>query len=310
MIVAAIQMNAVLADVKANLIRAERLIQEASNSKAELVLLPEFFTSGMGYSEKMLDVAVADNQVQDLMCKWANEYGLIIGGSYISLENSSAYNLFQLAFPNGNTYCHRKDLPTQLENCYYTEGDVNNVLITPIGNIGVALCWEMIRYDTVKRMAGKVDFVLAGSCWWDLPEDAAIEREPLRRYNQKLAKETPIKFAKLVKAPVIHSNHCGRVTAYNFPKADREQTRQFVGAAQIIDRFGSVIERREFYEGEGIVTADIECAATGIGSEMAYPEKYWIPNLPDSYINAWETINPLAKKYYTEIAFQHYKNYY
>ena len=108
----------------------------------------------------------------------------MLGGSFLEFDGANAYNLFLLVLPDGTSYEHRKDIPTQFENCYYTKGDEENVLITPYGNIGVALCWEMIRQDTLSRLQGKADIILAGSCWWDLPVDAGPEREPLRRYNQ------------------------------------------------------------------------------------------------------------------------------
>lgn len=173
----------------------EKMIRKASEEKAELVLLPEFFTSAIGFSEQMLRVAEQNKQVHETLTAWSKKYHIMIGGSYIALEDSDVYNLFELVFPSGETYRHKKDIPTQFENCYYTNGDENNVLVTPIGNIGVALCWEMIRYDTVRRMAGKVDFVLAGSCWWDLPENAPAKRERLRKYNQNLALNNPVEFA-------------------------------------------------------------------------------------------------------------------
>lgn len=250
--VAAIQLNANFADVKANIIKSERVIKAAALNGAQLVLLPEFFTSAIGFSDKMLDVVHENQHVKKNLLQWARQYDVIIGGSYIAFDGNNAYNLFTLAFPEGKAFEHAKDLPTQFENCYYASGDQNNVLQTPIGNIGIALCWEMLRYDTLKRLSGNVDFVLAGSCWWDLPADAPADREPLRRYNQKLALETPVTFAKLLGVPVIHANHCGKVTAWNFPDGDKEQTRQLVGAAQIIDGNGNIIARRPFSDGEGI----------------------------------------------------------
>jgi len=167
-------------------------------------------TSAIGFSDKMLDVAIDNSQVESSLMKWSSDYKMIIGGSYISFDNKNAFNLFQLIFPNGEIFEHKKDIPTQFENCYYAYGDESNILHTPIGNIGIALCWEMIRYDTLKRISGKVDMVLSGSCWWDLPQDSPLEREPLRQYNQQLALETPVTFAKLAGVPVIHANHCGK----------------------------------------------------------------------------------------------------
>lgn len=306
--VAAIAMNAVFADVKANLIKAEKLISEASSKGAELVMLPEFFTSAVGFSEEMLDVAKDDACVHGFLKDCAKRYNLIIGGSYISLLNGDAYNKFELVFPNGETYSHCKDIPTQFEGCYYTSGDTNNVLDTPIGKIGVALCWEMMRYDTLRRINGEADLLLCGSCWWDLPEDAPKDREPLRQYNQNLAVDVPQKFARLAAIPLIHASHCGKVTAKHFPDGERVQTRQLVGDAQIIDESGSVLAKRSFSDGEGIAYADLKLKQKS-SKKCHFPDDYWTEDLPESYKNAWETSNPIAKDYYDSVTKSYYKNY-
>ena len=305
--IAAIQLNADFGDIKSNLKKSENYIRQSVLAGAEFILLPEFFTSAIGFSEQMLDVAVQNRQVLKLIKQWAAEYRVTIGGSYIAFDGENAFNLFRLVFPNGEVFEHRKDIPTQFENCYYTNGDECNVLATPIGNIGVALCWEMIRYDTLRRISGKVDLVLAGSCWWDLPIDAAPERASLRQYNQTLARETPVIFAKLSGVPVVHANHCGKVTAMNFPDADKTQTRQLVGAAQIVDGNGHVLARKDFSEGGGFVISDISWNTADRKKANGFPAKYWVPDLPGSYIKAWETVNPQGRRYYEAVALPYYK---
>src|SRR5437867_3266136 len=47
--VAAIQLHPKLADVSANLETAERLIRAAIRERAEWIVLPEFFTSGLAF---------------------------------------------------------------------------------------------------------------------------------------------------------------------------------------------------------------------------------------------------------------------
>src|ERR1041384_490950 len=58
--VAAVQMTAVLANVEANLTKAERLVHLAFERGARWVVLPEFFTSAMAFHGDML------NAVQEL----------------------------------------------------------------------------------------------------------------------------------------------------------------------------------------------------------------------------------------------------
>lgn len=128
-----------------------------------------------------------------------------------------------------------------------------------------------------------------------------------RTHNQNLALQTPVEFAKLLNVPVVHASHCGKVRAFNFPSGDKAQTRQYVGAARIIGKDGSALERRNFTEDQGLIIADLKWDPAKREKGKNYPPKYWIPNLPDSYINAWETINPQAKIYYQTVASPYYK---
>lgn len=304
--IAALQLNCIFADSKQNIEKIGVYVKQASENGIDLLVLPEFFPSAIGFSSKMNHVALEGAYIRKVIKKLSSDFGIIIGGSYLYFDGTASTNTFDLVFPNGNVFSHHKDIPTQFENCYYTNGDTNPILHTPIGEIGVALCWEMIRYDTLKRLSGKVDIVLAGSCWWDLPIDAPKEREPLRQYNQKLALETPVTFAELLHVPVIHASHCGQITAYNFPANDRLQTRQFVGAAQIIDADGTVISRKEFTEGEGLVMAEMPLGKSRRQSADMDNKRYWIPDLPDSYIKAWNEINPIGNTYYKEHMLPYY----
>lgn len=307
--IAAIQLNCHFADVNSNLRKAEKYIRQASNKNADLVLLPEFFTSAIAFSPKMNDVALQGTFVRSKLKELSSELDIIIGGSYLSFDGNECHNTFDLIFPDETVFSHKKDIPTQFENCYYTMGDIDNILHTLIGEIGVALCWEMIRSDTLKRLSGKVDLILAGSCWWDLPVDAPAHREPLRQYNQKLALQTPVTFAKLLHTPVIHANHCGTITANNFPDNDKLQTRQLVGSTQIIDADGIVIIRKNFSEGEGIIIKDISISKKQRKMETVDDTRYWIPSLPDSYIKAWENINPIAHAYYEKHTLPYYREH-
>lgn len=305
--IAAVQLSVDLANVFNNVNKIETYIQQAANAGAQLVLFPEFCSSAIGFCPNMLQVAGGNKSIPTLWHRLAKEYNITIGGSLILFDGTHAYNTFLLVFPNGTCYTHKKDIPTQFENCYYTRGDTNHILHTPMGKIGVALCWEMIRWDTVKRLYHQVDFVLAGSCWWDLPVDAPSTREPLRKYNQQLALDTPVTFAKLLGVPVIHANHCGSVTAANFPKKDVIKTRQLVGATQVIAANGDILERRPFTEGEGILFTDVNLQHTKPIGSTAIPNDYWIPPLPSSYLEAWSTINPLGEAYYKEVALPFYQ---
>src|SRR5512140_2140383 len=89
--VAAIQMDARLGDVAGNLERAERLVREAFRRGAQWVVLPEFFTSPVGYHFALRHVALPpDGPATRLLCDLAREYHGVVGGSFITAEHGDA----------------------------------------------------------------------------------------------------------------------------------------------------------------------------------------------------------------------------
>lgn len=104
-------------------------------------------------------------------------------------------------------------------------------------------------------MIGKVDLVLAGSCWWGFCEDDPKELQILSKEHQDMAVNAPIKLAKMLHVPVIHSSHAATFTGLNFPTGDKPQTRTVMGATQIIDECGNVICRLLYNEASGIISS-------------------------------------------------------
>ena len=209
--VAAIQMTAKLGDVEENCEAAERLVLAAIDEGAELVVLPEFFTTSMGFHPSMLDAArPIDGEPFRLLRRLARDKGAIIGGSFIAEHEEKTLNSFVLAFPDGSTHIHDKDLPTMWENCYYEPGSDDGVLETSSGKIGVAMCWELVRTQTVRRLRGRIELVVGGSCWWDLPYGSnSPELETGRELNVALYEKTPPTFARLLRVPFVHAAHTG-----------------------------------------------------------------------------------------------------
>ena len=67
------------------------------------------------------------------------------------------------------------------------------------------------------------------------------------------------------------------------------------------------MSRGTFAQGEGIVYADVSIQKKS-HVQRSYPDKFWIEQLPDEYLNAWDTLNPLAKHYYETVARKYYQN--
>jgi len=298
-------MEAEMGDVAGNLRKAEKLVHEAFRSGAEWVILPEFFTSAMAFHPKMLEAARPIHaEPLQLLVSLAAQHSGVVGGSFIAVRGENAYNTFALAFPDGSIFFHDKDQPTMWENCYYIGGSDDGLLDTPAGPVGAALCWEMIRSRTARRLLDKVNLVVGGSCWWDLPDDAPPHRAALGARNLALLTETPTRLARMLGIPIIHASHCGlfegRALLDFALHEDRVYRSRYLGESQIVDGHGTVLARRTSEEGEGIILAEIMPGPVE-GDRDPIPDRFWIPELWGSLLRAWEKENALGQYYYQKL---------
>jgi len=299
--VAAVQMKAILGNVEANLKSVKQLASNAFNDGAELVILPEFFTSAVGFHPKMLDVVRPINgEPFQLLNLLAKKYNGVIGGSFIALRGEESYNTFVLAFPDGSNYFHDKDQPTMWENCYYIGGEDDGVLETQLGKIGVALCWEFVRTRTATRMLDRVDFVVGGSCWWSTPEQPLTGTSPELRDNVlEMMVETPAKFARMLGVSVIHAAHAGELLCEMPLMPNFTYKSYYVGETQIVDDSGKILARMKREEGDGFIMTDLDLSRKRKPSEPI-PNRFWIPNMPQELNQAWEMLNKHGESYYRE----------
>lgn len=299
--VAAIQMKAEFTNVKANLEIAKRLASDAFQDGAELVIIPEFFTSAMGFHPKMLDVVrPIKGEPWQLLNQLAKKYNGVIGGSFIALRGEENYNTFVLAFPDGTNYFHDKDQPTMWENCYYLGGTDDGVLETKLGNIGVALCWEFVRTRTARRLLDRVDIVVGGSCWWTLPErEIPGYKSELRETVLEMMIETPARFARILGVPVVHAAHAGDFEGETPLMPDIPYKSYYLGETQIVDGSGKILTRLTREDGEGVIMSNIDLSKKWKPTE-SIPDRFWIPDMPKELNQAWEIFNKHGETYYLE----------
>lgn len=300
--VAAIQMAPVLGDVKANLSQAERLVREAIGRGAQWVVLPEMFTSAAAFHEDMVRaIRPLDGEPARLLERLAREGNAVVGGSFLASEGSRVRNSFLLAFPDGTTYRHDKDVPTYWEACFYEGGEDDGALETPVGPVGVALCWEMVRSGTARRLSGRVGLLLAGSTWWTLPDEAPADN-PLRAVNLAMLQEAPRRLARMLGVPVVHAAHAGPFEGFDSPELPDVPYRSvYLGGTVIVDAAGNLLARMDPEGGAGVIIADIELTPEPLPSE-AIPERFWLPEeMPPEWKDAWNRWLPRGEDYYRTV---------
>ena len=298
---AAIQPSVVIGDVDANLATCERLAGEAGRAGAEIVVLPEFFTSGMAFDDRVGAAALPqDGPALGLLRDRATRHGAITAGSFLCRgEDGDVRNAWFVVSADGVVARHDKDLPTMWENAFYVGGKPGDdgVLALPDGTrTGVAMCWELIRSQTVRRLRGRVDLVLGGSAWWSVPPwpPAAVFRR-LEAANARNAAESVPGFARLVGAPLVHASWTGEL-ACPMPWWPQRYSGHYVGQTAIVDARGRVVAGRDARDGEGVVIADVEPGA--VSDPPPLTDDFWLVDRGPMAALAWTYQRAHGKRHY------------
>ena len=286
---AAIQLEARLAEVDANLEAAERLADRAGTEGAECIVLPEFFTTGIGFAPELVEAALApDGEATELLRSLARRHGALVGGSYLCRDDDDEVrNAFFLATPDGEVAGrHDKDLPTMWENAFYVGGSDDGVITAGEITVGAAVCWELMRTQTVRRLQGRIDLALTGSGWWSMSENwpprSVFAR--LEAANHRRAVEAAATFALYVGAPVVHAAHAGELICET-PWLPLPYRGHFEGGTLITDERGRILDALDRSDGEGFAIADVE---PGRHEPLRQPpDRFWLHNRGAVAAMAW-----------------------
>ncbi len=297
---AAVQLEAALGDVDRNLAECERLAREAAREGAELVALPEFFSTGAAFLREVADGArPLDGEPAQLLRRVAREAGIFLGGSFLCRDaDGEVRNAYLLAGPDGEIRGrHDKDLPTMWENALYVAGADDGIIEAGPFTAGAAVCWEFMRSRTAQRLQGKVDVVVGGSNWWSVPlwKPRAVS-ERWQRANAATALRAPSTFGRLVGAPVVHGAISGRFSCPMPEMPGVTYRGHFQGGALIADPDGSVLAYRPGTEGSGFVVAEV--AVGRVAPRAPIPPRYWLHRRGPLPAMAWSTQRLHGRRWY------------
>lgn len=303
---AAVQFEGVAGDVEENLRRLAPLVREAVDAGAEIVALPEFMTSPIVFRPEVYEcVLPPENAAVEMLRDLAARHGILIGGSMLIADRGDIYNRYHLVESDGTVHLHDKDLPTMWENAFYGPGHDDGVVTTGTGRVGLAVCWELIRNQTSRRMVGRVDLVMTGTHWWTVPTNWGPVRRLLRsveRENRRLSEDAPSQLARRLGVPVLQASHCGEFTTglslLPGVAATLPYRSHYVGATQIVDADGLVLASRSTADGPGVVVAEVTLGARRPRQEIG--RRFWTPRLPWAMRAYWWQQNVCGTRYYRD----------
>lgn len=232
--------------VAENLATAGRLIARAADAGARLVLLPEYFAIVGARDTDKLAVAETYGQgpIQDFLAATAARHGIWLAGGTVPLRcddpgrvrntllifdpqgrNVARYDKIHLfGFDNGSE-CYREANTIE-------PGDTPVAIDTPLGRIGLAVCYDL-RFPELFRAMGPIDILL-------LP--AAFTATTGRAHWEVLLRARAIENQCFVIASGQGGLHpTGRET---------------FGHSMVIDPWGQVLDCLE--QGEGLAMAELK----------------------------------------------------
>jgi predicted amidohydrolase len=327
--VAAVQFQPKLGDLSVNLPKAEALIKEALTKGAKLVVLPEFFPSGLMFGPEMLVVPLSlESEPVSLLKRFATSSAAYVGGSLLIRHAGDVFNTFVLACPDGSLLTHDKDFPTtNFESSLFVGGE-DSAFVAKLGeegvstvneviaprpqsiasgvfkhgslSVGSALCWELVRTRTAQRMKDQVQLVMASSGWWTIdptgswPGVSAATAQSRWNDHRSLIDAAPARMARTLGVPVIHSNFCGANPGFADLEFTRRAAGRYLGRSGIYSADGVVLMQLD--EQEGIATSDISLAPVTPSSSI--PNQFWIPDVPGYLAKGWAVTGASGRNAY------------
>ena len=226
----------------ANLANAEHHVEQAARQGARLALLPELMPGGYTLNEAIWDTAESfDGPSTQWMRALSRRLRIYLGTSFLEADGEHFYNTFVLTGENGEIVARvRKNPPASFEAYFYTGGSDPHWFDTPIGRIGVGICFENALYERyVELHRAGIDLYLRPF------SGASFEaRFPVRKRDADVLdaalRDGTAETARLMGIPVVMSNKVGRLVTplpAGFPPQDVE----FPGFSAVADSDGTLL---------------------------------------------------------------------
>lgn len=161
--VAAVQMS-IPDTAEKSIEKADKLVREAAERGANVILLPElfenpYFCQERKYESYALAEALEENRAVKHFRKLAKELGVVLPISFYERDINTLYNSLAMIDADGSILgvyrkTHIPDDHFYQEKFYFTPGDTGfRVFDTRFGKIGAGICWDQWFPEAARCMA-------------------------------------------------------------------------------------------------------------------------------------------------------------
>jgi len=262
--VSAIQM-AMSEDKSLNIAKAEKLIRESAKNGAQIILLPELFSSvyfckDMDEKYFLLALPLKDNLLIKQFSDLAKELKVVLLVSYFEKSEDDYFNSLVVIDNDGRVMdnyrkTHIPDGAGYEEKFYFKAGDTGfKVYDTACGKIGVGICWDQWFCETARALALMgAEIIFYPTAIGSEPEIHLDSKEHWQRVQMGHAATNTV--------PVVVANRIGKEVGESC-----ELT--FYGSSFITDYKGAKIAEAS-REKEEIIYADFDL------EQNAKQREYW-----------------------------------
>ena len=180
------QLSPTFGDFEANRRASVAAIREAVEAGGQVVVLPELTTSGYVFKSREEAEAVAIGRDHPIFGEWAAEIarapggeGFVFAGFCELGDDGLLYNSAAIVDPSGLMATYRKTHLWDREKLFFTPGvDLPPVLRTPLGRIGVLVCYDLEFPELTRTLALHGAELIVVCTNWPLVEHPAGEHAP------------------------------------------------------------------------------------------------------------------------------------
>ena len=221
-----------------NIEKAKRIVVQAAEGGANIILLQELFQSPyfcIEYDEKIFELAQTfeNNKVLAEMSALCRELNVVLPISYFEKSNNAYFNSIAIIDGDGSVLgnyrkSHIPDGAGYLEKYYFNPGNSGfKVWNTKFGKIGIGICWDQWFPEVARILTLKgADILFYPTAIGDEPRSSIDSSGAWQRVMQGHAA------ANIV--PVVASNRIG------YEKV-QGQTNGFYGKSFICDHTGLIL---------------------------------------------------------------------